>query len=84
MPDTYRAAFEVVVNDHVVGRFDTLEPAIREWNTHAHTASRLSKFKSGITVTEWRDRDGCMIRDGWILHVEGHRTYLNPNLTTTT
>lgn len=55
--------------------FDNLGDAIRHWDQQTH--DRPSD--GGIAIQQW-DADGNMIRDGWLIHVEQRRVYVNPSL----
>lgn len=73
MPDI-TTVYRTLVNGEVEYEGDDKERAIRAWDSL--TLSQPSH--GGIEVQSF-DGEGCMIRDGWLLHVssDGH-VYLNP------
>jgi hypothetical protein len=68
--------YEVIVDGVLVGSFDNVEDAAREWDRQTYLTGGIG----GITVQTW-DGGGLMVRDGWLLHVTATKTYLNPRIT---
>lgn len=67
------------INGEVVYRGESLEEAIRTWDSKTYMGR--SAPPGGVSVRTLRE-DGSMVRDGWVLHVREHTgsVYLNPRL----
>lgn len=70
-----RTVYTTTVNDTDFYTGEDLEKAIRVWDMQTHG---LDNATGGIGVQTF-DGD-WIIRDGWILHVDNGRVFLNPNL----
>jgi hypothetical protein len=69
-----RTVFDVKAHDEFV-RFTNFEDAARHWDKVTY----LNQSDGGIQILQW-DANGNMVRDGWLLHVDGNRVYINPSL----
>ena len=69
--------YTVTINGEVVFEGYDKAEAIRRWDADTHALTSLPE--GGIGVQSFND-DHVMVRDGWILRVEGTRVYLNPNV----
>jgi hypothetical protein len=69
-----RTVFDVVSHG-VTLRYTNFEDAARHWDKVTH----LNPSDGGIQILQWQ-ADGRMVRDGWLIHVEGGRVYVNPSL----
>jgi hypothetical protein len=69
-----RTVFDVLAHDSIE-RFTNFEDAARHWDrvTHHYPCD------GGIQILQWQ-ADGRMVRDGWLIHVDGGRVYINPSL----
>lgn len=67
--------YKTIVNAGYLYEGPDRERAIRTWDAESVHRSDLV---GGIMVQTF-DADGCMVRDGWLLHVnESGHVYLNP------
>lgn len=72
-----KTIYKTIVNAVYVYEGTDKEAAIRTWDSESvHRADLVG----GIMVQSF-DEEGCMVRDGWILHVnESCHVYLSPRI----
>ena len=68
--------YSVTIDGEVVFEGHDKSEAIRRWDADTHALTTLPQ--GGIGVQSYNS-DDIMVRDGWLLHVDGVRVYLNPN-----
>lgn len=77
MPSVARTIYKTIVNAVYLYEGDSLEEAIRAWDSESVHRANLT---GGVMVQSFNKAD-CMVRDGWILHVnESGHVYLNPRV----
>ena len=68
-----RTEYATLLNGEVLYEGEDFQKATATWNAATYAMSSGEALTGGISVQEFRS-DGCMVRDGWILHIRPNKT----------